>query len=234
MKRGRLGVSGALAGAVNGLFGGGGGMVLAPLLESWCRVEEKRALANCVATILPCCVLSGGVYLVRTGLDWGMAWPYLAGGLAGGFVGGEALYQGARRVAAASVCGVSGIRRGAVSAVKDIVLPLLAGMGCGVLSAWGVGGGTLLLLVMTLFFGVDQAAAQGVNLLYFLPTAAMGLIWHRQNGLLDKALLRRTVPWALVTAAAASWAATALDVTLLRRPFGIFLLIAAAVTLRRK
>ena len=74
--------------------------------------------------------------------------------------------------------------------MKDIVLPLLAGMGCGVLSAWGVGGGTLLLLVMTLFFGVDQAAAQGVNLLYFLPTAAMGLIWHRQNGLLDKALLR--------------------------------------------
>ena len=64
-------------------------MVLAPLLESWCRVEEKRALANCVATILPCCVLSGGVYLVRTGLDWGTAWPYLAGGLAGGFVGGK-------------------------------------------------------------------------------------------------------------------------------------------------
>ena len=57
-------------------------------------------------------------------------------------------------------------------------MPLLAGVGCGVLSAWGVGGGTLLLLVMTLFFGVDQAAAQGVNLLYFLPTAAMGLIWH--------------------------------------------------------
>ena len=57
-------------------------------------------------------------------------------------------------------------------------MPLLAGVGCGVLSAWGVGGGTLLLLVMTLFFGVDQAAAQGVNLLYFLPTAAMGLIWE--------------------------------------------------------
>ena len=89
MKRGRLGVSGALAGAVNGVFGGGGGMVLAPLLGSWCRVEEKRALANCVATILPCCVLSGGVYLLRTGLDWGMALPYLLGGLAGGFLGGK-------------------------------------------------------------------------------------------------------------------------------------------------
>ena len=89
VKRGRLGVSGALAGAVNGVFGGGGGMVLAPLLGSWCRVEEKRALANCVATILPCCVLSGGVYLLRTGLDWGMALPYLLGGLVGGFLGGK-------------------------------------------------------------------------------------------------------------------------------------------------
>ena len=79
-------------------------------------------------------------------------------------------------------------------------MPLLAGVGCGVLSAWGIGGGTLLLLVMTLVFGVDQTAAQGINLLYFLPTAAMGLIWHRQNGLLDKAVLRRTVPWALAAA----------------------------------
>ena len=70
-------------------------------------------------------------------------------------------------------------------------MPLLAGVGCGVLSAWGIGGGTLLLLVMTLVFGVDQTAAQGINLLYFLPTAAMGLIWHRQNGLLDKAAVHR-------------------------------------------
>lgn len=60
-------------------------------------------------------------------------------------------------------------------------MPLLAGVGCGVLSAWGIGGGTLLLLVMTLVFGVDQTAAQGINLLYFLPTAAMGLIWHRRT-----------------------------------------------------
>lgn len=65
-------------------------------------------------------------------------------------------------------------------------MPLLAGVGCGVLSAWGVGGGTLLLLVMTLFFGVDQAAAQGVNLLYFLPTAAMGLIDRKGRRVLPK------------------------------------------------
>ena len=45
------------------------------------------------------------------------------------------------------------------------LLPFLCGLGAGILSAWGVGGGTLLLLVMTLFLGVDQATAQGINLL---------------------------------------------------------------------
>ena len=114
------------------------------------------------------------------------------------------------------------------------VIALLAGGATGILSAFGIGGGSLLLIYLTSFAALDQHQAQGINLLYFLPTAAMGLIWHRQNGLLDKAVLRRTVPWALAAAAAGAWAATALDVTLLRRPFGIFLLIAAAVTLRRK
>ena len=55
--------------------------------------------------------------------------------------------------------------------MTDWLLPALAGFGTGILSAWGVGGGTLLLLLMTLFLGVDQTQAQGINLLYFLPTA---------------------------------------------------------------
>ena len=52
-------------------------------------------------------------------------------------------------------------------------IPLLAGAATGVLSAWGIGGGTLLLLVMTLLLGVEPRTAQGINLLYFLPTAGM-------------------------------------------------------------
>lgn len=86
---GKLGVSGALAGLACGLFGGGGGMVLAPLLTRWCHVEEKRVFANCVAVIFPLCALSAGVFLLRTGLDFGQALPYLAGGLVGGLAGGK-------------------------------------------------------------------------------------------------------------------------------------------------
>ena len=82
-------VAGTLAGAANGLFGGGGGMVLLPLLTRWCHVEEKKAFATCVAVILPFCVVSAAVYLLRTPFDLTQALPYLLGGLAGGFVGGR-------------------------------------------------------------------------------------------------------------------------------------------------
>ena len=79
---GKLGVSGALAGLACGLFGGGGGMVLAPLLTRWCHVEEKRVFANCVAVIFPLCALSAGVFLLRTGLDFGQALPSPSGSAA--------------------------------------------------------------------------------------------------------------------------------------------------------
>ena len=47
------------------------------------------------------------------------------------------------------------------------LIPMAAGFGTGILSAWGVGGGTLLLLIMTLFLGVDPSTARAINLLYF-------------------------------------------------------------------
>ena len=74
---------------VNGFFGGGGGMVLVPLLRSWCCLEERKALATSVAVILPLCALSSVIYLFRGGVDLTAALPYLVGGLVGGFAGGK-------------------------------------------------------------------------------------------------------------------------------------------------
>ena len=109
--------------------------------------------------------------------------------------------------------------------MTEWVLPLLVGTATGILSAWGVGGGTLLLLVMTLFLGVDQRMAQGINLLYFLPTAGAGLLFHRKTGMLDRQALRQAIPWGVVTAALGAWAATAMDTAVLRKPFGVYLLV---------
>ena len=111
------------------------------------------------------------------------------------------------------------------------LLPLLCGLGASVLSAWGVGGGTLQLLVMTLCLGVDQRTAQGINLLFFLPTAAAALIFHWKNGFLDKPTLKSSIPWAVVFALIGAWASTAVDVELLRRPFGVYLLASGVLML---
>ena len=73
----------------NGLFGGGGGSVLVPLLTRYCGLDQRRAFATSVAVILPLCALSVGIYLFRGGLDVMAALPYLIGGTAGGWAGGK-------------------------------------------------------------------------------------------------------------------------------------------------
>jgi len=82
-------LAGGAAGLVNGLLGGGGGMVLVPLLTGRCGLDQRRAFATSVAVILPLCALSSVIYFLRGGLDLTAALPYLAGGLVGGFVGGK-------------------------------------------------------------------------------------------------------------------------------------------------
>ena len=85
-------LAGGAAGAVNGFFGGGGGQVLVPLLAGKCGLGQRRAFATSVAVIAPLCALSAGIYWFRGQLDWALALPYLAGGLAGGWAGGK-LFQ---------------------------------------------------------------------------------------------------------------------------------------------
>ena len=112
--------------------------------------------------------------------------------------------------------------------MTDWIIPFFCGLGASVISAWGVGGGTLLLLVMTLFLGVDQRTAQGINLLFFLPTAASALVCHARGGYLDKPTLKAAVPAAVTAALMGAWISNAIDVELLRKPFGVYLLLSGA------
>lgn len=116
----------------------------------------------------------------------------------------------------------------------SFAIALLAGLVTGVLSGFGIGGGTLLLIYMTSFAHLDQDLAQGINLLYFLPTAATALIGHKKNGYLRKEAAWPAILCGLVGTALAAWAATALNVEVLRKCFGVFLLFAGLHELFRK
>lgn len=118
--------------------------------------------------------------------------------------------------------------------MTDWLFPALCGLLTGILSSWGVGGGTLLLLCMTLFFGVEQRTAQSINLLYFLPTAGISLFAHCKNGYLDKAVLRAAIPTGTLCALAAAFLTTMVDSSVFRKPFGLFLLYAGLSILFEK
>ncbi len=184
-------LAGGLAGLANGFFGGGGGMILVPLLTGKCGLDQRKAFATSVLVILPLCLLSSVIYLFRGGMEFSTALPYLVGGLVGG--------------AAA-----------------------------GVLSGFGIGGGTLLLVYLTAVAGLDQHLAQGINLLYFLPTAATALPSHLKNGFVETKTAVPAILAGLLGTAAAAWAATALDVSLLRKLFGAYLIYIGTRELFRK
>lgn len=109
--------------------------------------------------------------------------------------------------------------------MRDWLIAALAGAVTGVLSGFGVGGGSLLLIYMTSFAGVPQTLAQGVNLLYFLPAAATALPAHFKNGYVEKKALLPAIAAGLACSALAAWAATAVDVEILRKCFGGFLIL---------
>lgn len=81
-------LAGAVAGAVNGLLGAGGGMILVPLLTFLGKIEEDQVFPASVAIILPICLVSLSVWPGWNDLPWSEAWPYLVAAIPGGILAG--------------------------------------------------------------------------------------------------------------------------------------------------
>ncbi len=88
MHVGKIGLCGAVAGAVNGLLGAGGGMLLVPLLGSSGELSEEEVFPASVAIILPLCLISLLISSLHAALPWKQALPYLLGALPGGLLAG--------------------------------------------------------------------------------------------------------------------------------------------------
>lgn len=105
------------------------------------------------------------------------------------------------------------------------VFSVLAGLVCGVISGFGIGGGSLLMIYMTAIAAVEQRTAQGINLLYFLPTAGASLILHTKHRLIRwKTVLPAAITGCLLGAVCA-WLSAGIDGAVLRKVFGGFLLL---------
>lgn len=82
-------LAGACAGAVNGLFGAAGGMVLIPLLTSLTDLQDDEIFPASISIILPISLVSLGWTMYSGSLPITSALPYLFGSAAGGFLAGK-------------------------------------------------------------------------------------------------------------------------------------------------
>lgn len=102
----------------------------------------------------------------------------------------------------------------------DIAVGFLAGA----FGAMGVGGGGILLLYLTAFAGTEQLAAQGTNLIFFLPAAAGAIFIHLKNGYIKWRSALVSVLFGIPGVFLGSYIAGSIDESLLRTAFALFLL----------
>ncbi|MDR2655415.1 MAG: sulfite exporter TauE/SafE family protein [Oscillospiraceae bacterium] len=115
-----------------------------------------------------------------------------------------------------------------------IFTDFLTGFASALLGALGMGGGGILLIYLTVFAGVEQLNAQGMNLIFFLPVAAVALIFHSKNKLVDWKITAFTISGGLAGVFLGKFAADFLGGEFLRKAFGLFLLVLGLKELFKK
>jgi uncharacterized protein len=116
------------------------------------------------------------------------------------------------------------------------MLILLIGFASGIISGMGIGGGTLLIPALVFIIGTKQQIAQSINLLVFIPSAIAALFVHIRKKNIEKGLLLKLAVTGCAGAVLGSLLAVNLDSNLLKKFFGIFLLIMGfyEITSKRK
>lgn len=110
--------------------------------------------------------------------------------------------------------------------VNNLSVKLMVGTVLGFLSGLGVGGGSLLLLWLTLVVGMAPEAARTVNLIFFLPSALVACAIRLKKGSLKIVPLLPAIVSGCIAAAVFSLLAGIMDQSILKKLFGILLILA--------
>lgn len=100
-----------------------------------------------------------------------------------------------------------------------------AGLAGGVIGGMGMGGGTLLIPLLTTFCGIEQHTAQAINLVAFIPMSVVSIAIHVKNGLVRPIYLLTVALPAAVTGVFLSFVALNMEGRALSVFFGVFLIV---------
>lgn len=191
----RAGAIGLAAGALSGLFGVGGGIVIVPGLVLLSRMDQRLAHGTSLAAILPIAA-SGAVGFATAGsVDWPVAAFLAGGGMIGAAVGTGVLQRAPEHALRIGFAVLLLITAGALflrlgddpgrgPLVAGLALGLVAlGAGAGILAGlFGVGGGAVVVPALVLLYALPDAIAKGTSLLVIIPTAVVGTIRNVRFG----------------------------------------------------
>ena len=116
------------------------------------------------------------------------------------------------------------LRRRALSMVTPL-LAIFIGLILGFLAGLGIGGGSLLILWLTLYANLDSITARAVNLMFFLAAAGSVSVFRFRKGDLQLKQILPAIISGCVAAAICSWLGTKIDQDILKKLFGGLLLI---------
>ena len=187
-------------GALSGLLGVGGGIVLVPILVLLIGYRQKNAQATSLAAITLTAVSGAVTYGLADDVLLAPAAIVAVGGLIGAVLGGGLLHRMSEAqvrtvfallmvvVAVRMLWPAGGGSGDDVLGIDPLVLGgyLLAGLAMGVLSAMlGVGGGVILVPTFVLIFGLTPHEAQGTSLAVMVPVSLMGAWRNARHGYTD-------------------------------------------------
>lgn len=107
------------------------------------------------------------------------------------------------------------------------MIEALIGLISGVISGMGMGGGTILILALSIFLGIEQHVAQATNLIFFVPTAIVAIITNVKQKCIDFKLGLLIGGIGIMGAIIGAKIAQMTSSQNLRKYFGIFLAIIA-------
>lgn len=107
------------------------------------------------------------------------------------------------------------------------MIETIIGLISGIVSGTGMGGGTILIFLLSFLLGVEQHVAQATNLIFFIPTSIVAIIVNIKNKNID---IKLAIIISIFGILGAIWGANIsihTDVNILKKIFGIFLAIIA-------
>lgn len=242
----RVLVVGVLAGLASGLFGVGGGVVVVPGLVMLAAYRQRLAHGTSLTAIVPIATVATIGYATAGEVDFAVGALIAAGALLGTPLGVAALARMPQRWLQLGFAGVL-----ALTAVRLVVEPgsgvgresldlagavgyLITGVGLGGLAGlMGVGGGVVLVPLLTIAFGFPLVLAKGTSLAAIVPISLVGTVRNLRQGTTDLRAGGVLGLGGVVTAAVASQVSLGLDQTTSAWTFAVLLGLVAIRMVRR-